>query len=47
MGRFEEKTRVARLRWFGHVSFSYGGKMLHWEKDVDDGTARKDETGKT
>ena len=25
MGRFGEKTREARLRWFGHVR---GGKMM-------------------
>ena len=37
MGRFEEKTGEARLRWDGHVRRNY------WEKDAEDGVARKEE----
>ena len=40
VGRFGEKTREARLRWYGHVLRKY------WEKDAEDGVARKEETGK-
>ena len=44
-GRFGEKTREARLRWYGHV-LRKDDPWLHWEKDAEDGTARKAETGK-
>ena len=42
VGRFGEKTREARLRWYGHVL----RKGVYWEKDAEDGVARKEETGK-
>ena len=38
-----EKTRVARLRSFGHARRKYDG---NWEKDAEDGTDRNEETGK-
>ena len=43
MGRFGEKTREARLRWYGHVRRK---DVVFWEKDAEDGVARKEETGK-
>ena len=39
VGWFEVETREARLRWFGHAWPTEGG--LWWEKDAEDGTARK------
>ena len=44
MGRFGEKTRVARLGWFGHVRWKDDG--YDCEKDADGTAARKEETGK-
>ena len=41
VGRFGEKTRQARLRWFGHVQSKDDGIL-----DAEDGTASKGETGK-
>ena len=50
MGRFREKRREARLRWYGHVLRKddgyIGRRMLRMEKDAVDGVDRKDETGK-
>ena len=43
-GRFGEKTREARRRWYGHVLSKDDGYI--WEKDAEDGVAKKDETGK-
>ena len=43
MGRFSEKTREARLSWFGRVRRKDDG---YWEKDAEDGVARKEETRK-
>ena len=43
MGRWGDKIRAARLRWFGHMLRK---DDAYWEKDAEDGTARKDETGK-
>ena len=43
MGRGGEKIREATLRWFGHVPRK---DDAYWEKDAEDGTARKEETGK-
>ena len=40
VGKFGEKTREARLRWYGHL------RRVYWEKDAEDGVARKKETGK-
>ena len=44
VGRVGEKTREARLRWYGHVLRKHDG--YYWEKDAEDGVARKEETGK-
>ena len=44
VGRFGEKTREARLRWYGHVLRK--DDVYNWEKDAEDGIARKEETGK-
>ena len=44
VGKFGEKTREARLIWYGHLrrkDDGYTGK-----KDAEDGVARKEETGK-
>ena len=45
VGRFGEKTREARLTWYGHIRRKYDGyngrRML-----LEDGVVRKEETGK-
>ena len=41
---FGEKTREARLWWFGHCTEER--YRVYWEKDAEDGAARKEETGK-
>ena len=33
-------------RWHGHVLRTDGG-YINWEKDAEDGVARKEETGKS
>ena len=43
VGKFGEKPREARLRWYGHLRRKDYG---YWEKDAEDGVARKEETGK-
>ena len=43
MGRSGEKIREARLRWFENVPRK---DDAYWEKDAEDGTARKEETRK-
>ena len=40
VGRFGEKTREARLRWFGYVRKKDTG-WVYWRKDAEDGTARR------
>ena len=46
VGKFGEKTREARLRWYEHLRRKDDG-YINWEKDAEDGVARKEETGKT
>ena len=45
VGRFGEKTRETRLRWYGHVRRKDDG-YIYWEKDAEDGIVRKEQTGK-
>ena len=42
VGRFGEKTRETRLRWFGHLRRKVN---VYCEKDAEDSVARKEETG--
>ena len=44
VGKFGEKTREARLRWYGHLRRKYDGYI--GRKDAEYGVARKEETGK-
>ena len=44
VGRFGDKVREARLRWFGHVHRRVSG--VYREKDVEDGAARQEEKRK-
>ena len=44
VGRFGEKVREARLRWFGTCTEERC--WVYWEKDAGDGAARKEEMGK-
>ena len=44
MGRFGEKTREARLRWYGHVRRKDDGYI--GKNDSEDGVARKEERGR-
>ena len=44
VGKFGEKTREARLRWYGNLRRKDDG--YNWEKDAEDGVARKEETWK-
>ena len=46
VGKFGEKTREARLRRYGHLRRKDDGYIVYWEKDAEDGVARKEETGK-
>ena len=45
VGRFGEKTREARLRWYGHLRRKDDG-YIGRENDDEVGVARKEETGK-
>ena len=45
VGRVGEKTREAKLWWYGHVRRKDDG-WVYWEKGAEDGVARKEETGK-
>ena len=43
VGKFGEKTREARLRWYGHLRRKDDGYI---GRRMPDGVARKEETGK-
>ena len=44
VGQFGEKTREARLRWYGHVRRKDDGYI--GKNDAEDGVARKEERGR-
>ena len=44
VGKYEEKTREARLRWYGHLRRKDDGYI--GRTDAEDGVAREEETGK-